>query len=152
MVFWKIGTLVFLKRISITLGLGEVFGECLWKSLFLVKLQACILLLDSEMSSFGGVIKDFTQILGFHLLIFFHNTSPFHDTSHTSGCCHCLVLLPLCFYNYEIIVVNITKLYNSLLCFLMKKNSNEKKKLYEVSLNNSMIKTGSQKRSSGGIL
>ena len=34
----------------------------------------------------------------------------------------------------------------------MKKDSNEKKKLYEVSLNNSMIKTGSQKRSTGGIL
>ena len=133
MVFWKIDTLVFLKRISITLGLEEVFGECLWKSLFLVKLQSCILLVDSEMSSFGGVIKDFTQILGVHLLIFFYNTSPLHDTSHTSGCCHCLVLLPLCFYNYEIIVVNITKLYNSLLCFLMKKNSNGKKVVWSFS-------------------
>ena len=32
--FWKIGAHVFLKRINITLGLGEIFEECLGAVVF----------------------------------------------------------------------------------------------------------------------
>ena len=74
MVFWKIGALVFLKQLNIPVGLGEVLAECLWRSLFLVKLQAYSLLLDRKMGSFGGVFKYFTLILG-ACFSYFQNSS-----------------------------------------------------------------------------
>ena len=51
------GANVFLKRINITLGLGEVFEECLWGILFLVEFQTYSLLLDWEMSPIGAFSK-----------------------------------------------------------------------------------------------
>ena len=56
-VFLKIAAHVFLKPINITLGLGEVFEECLWGVLVLVELQAYSLLLDCEMISLGAFSK-----------------------------------------------------------------------------------------------
>ena len=73
-VFWKIGAHVFLKRTNITLDLGEVFEECLWRVLLLVELQVYSLLLDWEMSPLGGIFRDYTWILG-ALFHFFQKSS-----------------------------------------------------------------------------
>ena len=99
---------------------------------FLVELQTYNVLLDWEMSSFVGIFKDFTWILG----AFFFSRKEVAATIVffvvVSFCLFCLCLflfLPIFFGIYSIVVENITKLY-ILLLYLMKKKKvlNWKKK------------------------
>ena len=115
MVFWKNRCSLILKRINITLGLGEVFEEYLWRSLILVKL-----LTENNLN---------WEIVTFFVSFFFF----YQNRSWAAAIivCLCFVFVFM-FLNYNIVVVNIAKLlYIVLLCFTAhKNNSNKKKKVW----------------------